>query len=125
VTVAFHLRLAPAEDFRRESLDSPIEQGANETRRYLVDFSEWGVDDTDPVILANTVLKVWSQNENDQDDADVTSTVAAGGILAVNEGIQAYFALAALTAGTKYRWVVKATLTSNVLEPFGFVEATP
>jgi hypothetical protein len=126
MAATFHLRLAPPEDFRRESLDSPVEQGINEVRRYLVDMSEWDVDDTDGLATSDATLKVWVLNEHGNDQTDVTTDVYVSGSLSVStDAPLVYFALENTEAGNKYRWALTVELAETTLEPYGVIEGRP
>jgi len=105
MAIQLHLNSSP---LRREVLESPVIQGANETKKYFVDFETWGASDANPVTTPD--VTVW-----DADEIDVTSTVCAGGGSVVND-TQVYFTLTAFAKDISYRVEIEGTWDAQTLE---------
>jgi len=107
--MAIQLHLDPS-PLRRQSLDSPITQGIEETKAYYVDFEIWGASDSLPVTTPTIVVL-------NADDTDVTATHCSGGG-SVTNSTQVYFTLTAFAAKQKYTVKVKGTWGGSTMATF-------
>ena len=104
----------PSSPLQREILESPIVQGANETKQYYIDFVTWGASDAAPVTTPDVTVY-------DQDDVDVTTTVCSAGGSVVSDTL-VYFILTALVAGNEYKVLVEGVYSSQTYETYFTVE---
>lgn len=107
--MAIELRLDDS-PLKREILDSPVKQGTEETKVYLVDFATWGATDANPV--TSPVINIF-----DADDVDVTGTHCAGGA-AVSNYTQVVFTLTAFAKKQSYLMKVKGTWLSSTMATY-------
>lgn len=104
----------PDSPLQREILESPIVQGSNETKTYMIDYETWGASDADPVTAPGIAI-------TDQDDTTVTSTLCSGGASVANS-TQISFAITAVTAGNVYLVKVVGTFDGNILGTYFTIE---
>ena len=109
-------------EVKREALNSPLQQGVNETIKYYVDFSGWGassdvaIEPTTPAPVVTVLL--------DKDDSDVTSTIFVADDAAVVSDVELEFTLSAFSRYKTYRVYVKVTIGSEIGEMFAYIRGT-
>jgi hypothetical protein len=96
---------------RREALNSPIQQGTQETIKYYFDFSGWGASSSNP--CTTPVVTVLGRY-----DSDDTATIFSADDATVVSNVEVEFTLSAFSRYKWYRVYVKTTIGSEIGEAF-------
>lgn len=100
----------------REALQSPVDQGADERRRYTFDFSGYGVP-------SSPFLTAWDVTTSPHQD--VTSTALPSGTASIVGTIVVTPPIQALVAGRTYRLECRCDIGSERVELFTLIACTP
>jgi len=101
---------------KRETKESPIFQGADETIAYTITTTPWASTPTSPS------AKIYSYTQATDTYTDKTSTLMTG-TASVSSDVITLPAVAGLTAGTRYRVECQFTVSGNVFEPYFWIYA--
>ena len=100
----------------REVVESQVNQGVDEIIAYTLTTTPWGSSPTNTAVVVFDIT--------DGDFTDVTSTVMPTNNPSVTDDVITLSPLKLLTANQKYRVEIKFTISGNVFEAFGIVQAT-
>jgi hypothetical protein len=98
---------------KREILESPLEQGTDESIIYSLTTTPWGSTPSD------VAVKVFSLSGNVK--TDVTTTVMPTNTPTVLGDVISLSPLKLLTAGIVYRVEIKFTCSSNIFETYAYI----
>lgn len=99
---------------RRQAINSPLKQGTNEDLLHFVDLEPWGASDS--LVPSVPVILVL-----DQDDVDVTATVAPDAATIVND-TEVQWRVKSTVVGDRYRVYVKATIDTRIGECWYYLD---
>lgn len=108
----------------REIKEGPQPQGADEQVPYRLDTANWNSDPSSPATPSAATAYIYTVTDvaGVETFTDVTSTKMSGSCSISGQYITMPTILS-LVAGTKYRWECKFTLSGNIFEAFGIINA--